>query len=279
MIWICILLIYLSPTEFTNRECCSTRASAMLINACIRQANLVPSAQYTRTYHPPSTETATSSQRDSLSPKGAFGSPSDLALFSQSFPFTPFGRTDDVQKMIESHLPPHDKTLALCHTYFEQAGWLFRGVRQQQVFDDMIPALYHQAASPRSNSSSTVAANDYGGPHDLALLFIILAVGSLVQPEHEHENEPHRKSQQNALAEHYHQISRAAISLQPIMEKPSIVTIQTLHLLSIYNAMSGTDMQNDTSMEMTWSLVTMAAHLSQTIGLRKPFFYGSQVLN
>lgn len=55
------------------------------------------------------------------------------------------------------------------------------------------------------------------------------------------------------------------MALQSVLEKPSIVTIQLLHLLSIYNAMSGVDFQSDTSMETTWSLVTLAAHLSQTV--------------
>ncbi|KAK7461295.1 hypothetical protein VKT23_008474 [Stygiomarasmius scandens] len=128
----------------------------------------------------------------------------------------------------------------------------------------------------------------------------------------------------SALAEHYHQLAQAALSLQPVLEKPSIVTIQVLHLMSIYNAMSGNEIQRDgeeeddgdngerggrsksrggkgrgrrssksksvgrdgrsktrgrrrrkgddtseASMEMTWSLITMAAHLSQTIGLHR----------
>jgi len=120
-------------------------------------------------------------------------------------------------------------------------------VTPAQLIDDMLPVIYmRQPSQP---------GEDYTGPHDLALLFIIFAVASLVQPE-----------PSNALAEHFHQVSKAAMALQPVLEKPSIVTIQVLHLLSIYNAMSGTDLKSETSMETTWSLVTLAAHLSQTVG-------------
>jgi hypothetical protein len=35
--------------------------------------------------------------------------------------------------------------------------------------------------------------------------------------------------------------------------------------MSVYNAMSGNDLTSETSMELTWSLVTLAAHLSQTV--------------
>ncbi|KAF8159144.1 fungal-specific transcription factor domain-containing protein [Crassisporium funariophilum] len=186
------------------------------------------------------------SLRDSKSPSTI----GDLSLFSQSFPFTPMGQPADVQELVESHLPTFERTLTLCETYFEQVAWIFRGVTRMQLMDDMLPVIFKRQSSP--------AGEDYSGPHDLALLFVILAIGALVGQE-----------PSNALGEHFHQISRAAISLQPVLEKPSIVTIQTLHLMSIYNAMSGSDLKSETSMEMTWSLITLASHLSQTIGLHR----------
>lgn len=156
------------------------------------------------------------------------------------------GQPADVQALIETHLPPYERTLALCETYFEQVSWIFRGVTRVQLIDDMLPVIYKRQNAP--------VGEDYSGPHDLALLFVILAVGALVGQE-----------PSNALGEHFHQVARAAISLQPVLEKPSIVTIQALHLMSIYNAMSGSDLKSETSMEMTWSLITLAAHLSQTV--------------
>ncbi|KAK0205099.1 fungal-specific transcription factor domain-containing protein, partial [Desarmillaria ectypa] len=178
----------------------------------------------------------------SVSPTNS-GHSTDFSLFSQSFPFTPIGRSEDVQDMIRTHLPPWERAQSLGETYFEQVAWIFRGVTRQQLIDDMLPAIYRKQPS-----------EEFGGPHDLALIFMIFAIGALV------ENEP-----STAHAEHYHQISRAAISLQPVLEKPSIVTIQCLHLMSIYNAMSGSDTTSEPSMEMTWSLITLAAHLSQTV--------------
>ncbi|KAF8798672.1 hypothetical protein BYT27DRAFT_7203268 [Phlegmacium glaucopus] len=186
------------------------------------------------------------SLRDTKSPSTV----GDLSLFSQSFPFTPMGQSADVQEVVESHLPSYERTLALCETYFEQVAWNFRGVTRMQVIDDMLPVIYNRQPAP--------FGEDYSGPHDLALLFVVMAIGALVGQE-----------PSKALGEHYHQISRVAISLQPVLEKPSIVTIQTLHLMSIYNAMSGSDLKSETSMEMTWSLVTLASHLSQTIGLHR----------
>ncbi|KAJ3502601.1 hypothetical protein NLJ89_g8811 [Agrocybe chaxingu] len=177
----------------------------------------------------------------------------DLSLFSQSFPFTPMGQSTDVQEVIEGHLPPYERTIALCETYFDQCGWLYKGTTRTQIMDDMVPVIYRQQAA--------LPGEDYGGPHDLALLFIVLAIGALVGNSQEPSNA--------AQGEHFHQISRAALALQPVLEKPSIVTIQCLHLMSIYSAMSGGDMKSETSMEMAWSLITLSCHLSQTIGLHR----------
>ena len=162
------------------------------------------------------------------------------------------GHSADVQELVESHLPSYERTLILCETYFEQVAWNFRGVTRMQLIDDMLPVIYNKQPAP--------FGEDYSGPHDLALLFIIMAIGALVC------HEPSK-----ALGEHYYQISRVAIALQPVLEKPSIVTIQTLYLMSIYNAMSGSDLKSETSMEMTWSLVTLASHLSQTV--RNPIIF------
>lgn len=157
-----------------------------------------------------------------------------------------------VQEVIESHLPSWERALYLAETYLEQAGWLFRGVGRQQLIDEMLPVFYKKP-TPYSSEEP----EDYSGPHDLALLYMVFAIGALVDL---------REDPANPEAEHYHQIARAAICLQPVLEKPSLMTIQTLHLLSIYNAMSSNEVGNqETSMETTWSLITLATHLSQTV--------------
>ncbi|TEB24873.1 hypothetical protein FA13DRAFT_1756766 [Coprinellus micaceus] len=167
---------------------------------------------------------------------------------SESFPFTPLGTPPDVQEMIErQHLPEEERALGYCKVYFEQA--LTRG----QVVAEMLPAIYKRGLDEE----------EWAGPHDLALLFMVFAIGALAG------GGVHILASNPPLAEHFYQIARACLSLQPVLEKPSIVTIQSLHLMSVYGAMSGSDMRSETSMEMTWSLITMAAHLGQTIGLHR----------
>lgn len=177
--------------------------------------------------------------------------PQDLRMFSQAFPFTPMGPSGAVREVIEGHLPNWERASYLTQTYCEQAGWLFHGVPKDQIIDELLPIYY--------SNGPLKPTDDNKSAHELALLFLVFAVGALVDLT---------QDPGNAEAEHYHQIARAAICLQPVLEKPSLVTIQALHLLSIYNAMSGNELSaKETSMETTWSLIVLAAHLAQTVCL------------
>ncbi|KAG1738523.1 fungal-specific transcription factor domain-containing protein [Suillus lakei] len=209
---------------------------------CLLMSDKVVPNEYTDASSP-------ESGRDSMSP----GLPQEFRMFSQAFPFTPMGPVATVQELIESHLPPLERAKYLAQTYLEQAAWLFRSVSKEQVMEELLPIYY---------SNSTVTPPDEPkGAHELGLILLVFAVGALVDLAQEASNPE---------AEHYHQLARAAICLQPVLEKPSLITIQALHLLSIYNAMSGNELAaKETSMETTWSLLILAAHLSQTIGLHR----------
>jgi hypothetical protein len=170
-------------------------------------------------------------------------------MFSQAFPFSPLGPVTTVREIIEGHLPSLDRAKYLVQTYLEQAAWLFRSVSQEQLMDELLPVYYSKDPVKPSHQTK--------GDHELALLLLVFAVGALVDLQQEPFNHE---------AEHYHQLARAAICLQPVLEKPSLITIQAIHLLSIYNAMSGNELSaKETSMETTWSLTSLIAHLSQTV--------------
>ena len=141
--------------------------------------------------------------------------------------------------------------MAMANSYLENATWIFRCVSRHQLINEMLPSIYgKQLAYP---------SDDYNGPHDLALLFSIFALGSVLDVNlstHVAESE----------GDHYNQLALAALCLQPVLEKPSLVTIQTLHIASVYHAMHGNEASGgESSMEFTWSLVNLAAHLAQTV--------------
>lgn len=142
----------------------------------------------------------------------------------------------------------------MAENYLANGTWIFRNLTRQQIIVEMLPAIYGKRAAYAPDDYS-----DYGGPHDLALLFSVFALGSIVDtslPVSSSESE----------GEHYKQLALAALCQQTVLEKPSVVTIQTLNVLSVYNAMLGGDVNGgESTMESTWSLVAVACHLAQTV--------------
>ncbi|KAJ3798734.1 fungal-specific transcription factor domain-containing protein [Lentinula aff. detonsa] len=300
-------------------------------------------SQITNTSTQLSVDSVFSSNTTSLSTGSASTLDPRITLFSHNFPFTPLALPPaQIQELIESYLPTYERARELVNIYFEQVAWIFRGVSKEQLDGEMVGVIYARKYArecgenvkeggydsdehfvkltnsrgkqqehvseeiPKlssATSSTPPVGTDYSGPHDLALLFIVFALGALVEPYPSTSDSPNGSSPNSnlstgiasrpspsSLGEHYHQLAQASLSLQPVLEKPSIVTIQSLHVMSIYNAMSGEGTanpasdtsfdsnassgesktgQSETSMEMTWSLITMAAHLGQTIGLHR----------
>lgn len=196
---------------------------------------------------------ASSATADSISSSKSPSLPPDITRFSSAFPFTPFGPPQAVQDMIRNCLPSWERALELSKTYLDQAAWLFHAISRTQLIDEMLPVIYKK--QPPSDP-----AHEYSGPHDLAVLFMVFSVGALVDLT----QEPY-----NAEAEHYYQLAKAAICLQSVLETPELTTIQALHLMSIYNAMSQNDMVgSETSMELSWSLIRLSMQLSQIVRLK-----------
>ncbi len=180
----------------------------------------------------------------------------EITRFSNAFPFTPMGPPHQVYEMIERHLPPYPRACELAESYVTHAAWLFRSVPRTQLFDEMIPHFYKQVAG----EDTPLPSGDYGSPHELALLLLCFAIGALVDL---------KQNPYNSEADHYCQLAQAAMCLRPVLSNPTLVTIQALHLHSIYVAMVGNEQGGqDHNMELSWALVTLAGQLSHTVCMR-----------
>ncbi|EIW79928.1 hypothetical protein CONPUDRAFT_106629 [Coniophora puteana RWD-64-598 SS2] len=174
--------------------------------------------------------------------------PREILMFSQSFPFTPMGiPIGPVQTMIESQLPSIERARDLCGIYLTSMSWMAHIVSMQHMHREVIPAVYKLPGS--SNIS------EYG-PHELALLLIVMAIGALCDP-----NLP----PYNSEAQHYHCLARAAICLQPILGERSLTTVKALHLKSIYNGMSG----KESNLEKCYALLNLSGQTALQIGFHK----------
>ncbi|KAK1236247.1 hypothetical protein PQX77_000509 [Marasmius sp. AFHP31] len=115
-------------------------------------------------------------------------------------------------------------------------------------------------ADGTSPSSNSINGGKYsGGAHDLALLFIIFCYGALTDMTMP-------AAPDNALAEHYYDLTKVALSLEGVLDRPpSVATVQTLSLMGIYEGLRS----RENSIENTWALMGMATKLAQSIGLHR----------
>ncbi|RXW22261.1 hypothetical protein EST38_g3612 [Candolleomyces aberdarensis] len=170
---------------------------------------------------------------------------------------------------------------SLLTLYLEQAPWFFGAVTRRQLEEELLPAWYREAprpanpptpgglpASAASPSPSISSSGHSDGPsspiskgnaHDLALLFVIFCFGSLTDMAMP-------PAPDNTEAEHYYQLTKACLTIEPVLERPpSVSTIQTLSLMAIYEGLSA----KENSIECTWALFGMATKLAQSIGLHR----------
>ncbi|KAG6835785.1 hypothetical protein H0H93_014720 [Arthromyces matolae] len=134
--------------------------------------------------------------------------PEDIIICYRSFPFEPSGIVpSNVQSMIEAFLPPIERAVFLCETFMEHLTWMFQIVTRRHILKELIPAVYKRVQVSY-------------GPHDLALMLIVLGIGTLVDLN---------ISPYSLEAQHYYRLSQAALTLQPVLGEQSVVTIKVLN--------------------------------------------------
>ncbi|KAJ3528129.1 hypothetical protein NM688_g8035 [Phlebia brevispora] len=166
----------------------------------------------------------------------------DIQLDKLSFTF-PFNLcSEDFEKImdkLESYLPPQPRAWALCETYLEQFTWWF-------PLADPSKFAYHR----KSDNESTRC------PHLLATLFMVLAVGALVDLT---------LPACSAEAEKYYRLGRAALSLRSVFDSPELETVQAVGLMAAYHSLCSSRY----TLESAWSLASLASKLAQSIGLHR----------
>jgi hypothetical protein len=183
---------------------------------------------------------------------------------SKSFPLAPvFNDEVDLNYLIQNHLPPWHRARHLCELYLQQAPWFFGAVTKRQLMEESLPLWYAEAADlvyPGSIAPPVTAENEASeasskGPHELALMFVIFCFGSLT----DHRMPP---APDNEEADMYFKLTRAALNLEPVLDRPpSVATIQALALLAIYQGLCS----GENSIESTWGIFGLATKLAQSV--------------
>jgi hypothetical protein len=178
----------------------------------------------------------------------------DISRLSNLFPIAADGswNVDQCLDMLNEYLPQQPRAWSLCETYFEQASWSFCPIKRDEVIDEILSPVYR---SFKGRQESTSENSHAVTPHKLATLFLIFALGTLVDLTLETFA---------VDAEKYYHLARAALSLQSILDSPEIYTVQAIALMGAYHNLGGWRYGIDSP----WTIMSMAAKLAQSIGLR-----------
>ncbi|KAG5652402.1 hypothetical protein H0H81_005096 [Sphagnurus paluster] len=200
--------------------------------------------------------------------------PPNIRALASAFPFGASTTSADGVEIDVTHLaqylPTWLEAVRLCQLYMEQAPWFFGAVTQRQLAEELLPLWYAEAPRPvippvlvPTAGSSTNPAGALEAPpqtaHDLALLFILLCFGALTDI-----SRPPPPDNPEAAA--YYGLTKAALALAPVLERPpAVATVQTLALMAIYEGLAG----GENAIEGTWAIMGLCTKLAQSVGLHR----------
>ncbi|KAG6857509.1 hypothetical protein H0H87_002134 [Tephrocybe sp. NHM501043] len=196
--------------------------------------------------------------------------PANINALSSAFPLSPSNTSSppmsiplpqdlDLDALVKTYLPSWPEAHRLCTLYMDQAPWFFGAVTRRQLEEEVLPTWYLEA----SQSAGATALSQT--PHDLALLFILFTFGAMTDGGAQHGTK---------LAEAYYTLTKAALSLAPVLERPpSVATVQTLALMGIFEGMNG----GENAIEATWALMGLATKLAQSVSALSMSFKFSEV--
>ncbi|KAJ7228762.1 fungal-specific transcription factor domain-containing protein [Mycena pura] len=179
----------------------------------------------------------------------------EIARLSNSFPFSAGGVPGRALDLIFDYLPEQPRAWSLCETYVEQGTWQFQPVLREEMIDDFLTPIY-KSLRERKNWDSDADFPHTVSPHRLAALFLMFALGALVDLT----LEPH-----NIESDQYYHASRAALALRSVFDSPEMATVQAILLMSSYHYMGG----RSYTMESAWSLMCLGSKLAQSLGLHR----------
>jgi hypothetical protein len=180
--------------------------------------------------------------------------PPDVLGHSSAFPIGPtrlpnFDLENIHLQNLVWYLPTADNALELKQVYYQHAAWMYNPISPE--------AFMEQVYYPFYDSNANSPTDDPLLSHRLSLLFMILAIGSLVDL---------RTPAYNLEAEKYHQLARAALFRNGLFDEPTNHVVQALFLMSVYLFLAD---RHGRASGARWAIMGMAVKVAQSIGLHR----------
>ncbi|PCH44398.1 hypothetical protein WOLCODRAFT_76356 [Wolfiporia cocos MD-104 SS10] len=179
--------------------------------------------------------------------------PPEILALSGVFPVAPhIPHTDESEsdrlerlRTLFWYLPPADEAAELRQIYFQHAAWMYNPL-SRSMFDEQAYNVFYNTRDVPSLDDALLA-------HQLALMFMVLSIGSLMDLA---------RPAYNIEAEKYHQLARAALFQSPVFEEPTLAAVQALYLMAFYLFLSE---RHGTGVGTRWAFMGLAVKLSVSV--------------
>jgi hypothetical protein len=92
----------------------------------------------------------------------------------------PFGVEEDTEGALETvliYLPVQARAWTLYETFIEHASWMFCPLKREEMVEEIITPIYKAMKERQTSGSKAIQSIS---PHKLAVLFLLFAIGALV---------------------------------------------------------------------------------------------------
>ncbi|KAF9059484.1 hypothetical protein BDP27DRAFT_1238729 [Rhodocollybia butyracea] len=168
--------------------------------------------------------------------------PSNDPWISYAFPFTPASLNKDVvRNNIIGLLPDVSLARRLCELYYQHAAWMYTPISKPEFYETVFRPIYDvNAAFPNI------------GSHSLALIYMILAIGALLDLD---------QQSHSPAASRFYELGQAALAIDSVFEEQSIPAIQALVLMCHYMVLDDIEGPRWATMGVLVDLVQSVSHL------------------
>ncbi|KAK1226259.1 hypothetical protein PQX77_010732 [Marasmius sp. AFHP31] len=169
--------------------------------------------------------------------------PPDIMQLSSTFPF-PWAVDLRIRKRIRDALPERSEAARVCEQAHNNALWQYNLDASETFIPNLLHHCYHSEIEDLS-------------PRRLALLLMVLSIGSLVDLE---------RPLGSLHGEAYHHLARASVCEIPLMEEPDFDTLHALFFMIWYHLIFS---DNKKAVGYAWNLMGFVAKLAQGLGLHR----------
>ncbi|KAJ7453960.1 hypothetical protein B0H11DRAFT_265925 [Mycena galericulata] len=178
--------------------------------------------------------------------------PAHILTRAAAFPISPVAPPHEGESLraLFWYLPPGAKAAALRDIYFTHAAWMYAPISPESFEAEVYSQFYDPSATPPGDQPLYA--------HRLSLMFIVLAIGALMDT-----SEP----AYNLEAEKYHQLARAALFLHSFFDQPTINAVQSLFLMAYYLFLAD---RHGTGSGARWAIMGIAVKVAQSVRIPAP---------